>query len=156
MVVTSQTDGGFMVQAIPQGFNSVTPFFMSKDADGLVAFMKKGLGAEEIFVLKQQNGKVAHAQMKIGDSMVMVGDSMEKPALPLCMYIYSHDADAAYRRALEAGATSIMEPADQFYGDRNGGVEDASGNIWWFATHIEDVSEDELRKRAKMFEKKAA
>ncbi len=145
-----------MVQTTPQGFHSITPFFMAPDPDALVAFMQKGLGAELVSELRGENGKIWHAQLKIGDSMLMVGDAMDKPGEPLNLYIYLDDADEAYRRALDAGAQSIMAPADQFYGDRNAGVKDPFGNSWWFATHIEDVGEAEMKKRARAFEKNMA
>ncbi len=91
-----------------------------------------------------------HAQVKIGDSFVMMGEPMgEFQPMPASIYLYVEDTDATYQRALEAGATSIMEPADQFYGDRNAGVKDPFGNLWWIGTHIEDVSPEEIEKRAK-------
>jgi len=89
------------------------------------------------------------ATLKVGDSMVMISDASEHAkAMPVMLYLYVPDVDAAYQRALKAGATSIMEPADQFYGDRSGGVKDTAGNSWFFGTHIEDVSPAELTKRA--------
>jgi PhnB protein len=93
-----------------------------------------------------------HAQLKIGDSMVMIADSSEHArAMPVMLYLYVPNADASYQQALKAGATSIMEPADQFYGDRSGGVKDAAGNSWFFGTHIEDVAPAEMKKRAEAF-----
>jgi PhnB protein len=94
-------------------------------------------------------GAVLHAEVRIGDSMLMLTDGGGdwKP-MPAALYLYVNDADATYQRALTAGATSVMEPVTQFYGDRHGGVKDPSGNIWWIATHVEDVSPEELRKRA--------
>ena len=96
------------------------------------------------------NGKIAHAEVVLGDSVLMLSD---KPphleAMPASLYLYVDDTDARYKRALETGGTSVMEPADQFYGDRNAGVKDPTGNLWWIATHIEDVSPDELARRAK-------
>ena len=137
-----------MVRPIPEGFRTVTPFIMVKDAAALLDFMKEGLDAEEVFVLHHGAQKVGHAQMKIGDSMVMVGDAENMPELKGAIYLYVPDADAAYDRAVKAGASSVIEPEDQFYGDRMGGVKDPFGNTWWFATHIEDVAEDKLEKRA--------
>ncbi len=138
-----------MVDPVPQGFRTVTPFIMVKDAAALLDFMKEGLDAEEVFVLHQGGNKIGHAQMKIGDSMVMVGDAENMPELKGALYLYVPDADAAYERAVKAGASSVIKPEDQFYGDRMGGVKDPFGNTWWFATHIEDVGEDELEQRAK-------
>ena len=90
-----------------------------------------------------------HAEVKLGDSFIMMGEPMgEFKAMPASLYLYVPDTDATYARVIKAGGTSIMEPADQFYGDRNAGVKDTSGNHWWIGTHIEDVSPDELSKRA--------
>ena len=84
----------------------------------------------------------------IGDSLVMVGSAgPENPAMPAMIHLYVEDCDAVYERALAAGATSEREPTDQFYGDRSGGVRDQGGNLWWIATHVEDVPEDEMAKR---------
>jgi PhnB protein len=103
------------------------------------------------------DGSIMHAEVKIGDSMVMMGEASEKwKAMPCAIYLYVNDADAAYKRALKAGATSTMEPSDQFYGDRQSGVKDPSDNTWWIATHKEDVSSDELKKRAQEFMKQQA
>jgi uncharacterized glyoxalase superfamily protein PhnB len=86
--------------------------------------------------------------MQIGDSMVMLGEaSAESKPMPGHLYLYVEDVDGVYERALQAGATSIREPRDEFYGDRSGGVQDASGNMWWIATHIENVPSDELERR---------
>ena len=90
-----------------------------------------------------------HADLKIGDSHVMLGEASDQhPAMPAMMHLYVPNVDAVYQRALAAGGTSAMEPADQFYGDRGGGVKDPSGNHWYIATHIEDVPMAELKKRA--------
>jgi len=121
----------------------------------LIDFLKQAFEAKEIERMPGPNGKVGHAQLKIGDSMVMMGeaDSQEK-AMPCAMYLYVNDTDASYNRAIAAGASSIMAPADQFYGDRNAGVKDPSGNFWWIATHVEDVTPEELAKRAEVYMKK--
>src|SRR6478735_3043641 len=95
------------------------------------------------------DGTIMHATLKIGDSMVMISDASEHAkAMPVMLYLYVPNVDTAYQQALKAGATSIMEPADQFYGDRSGGVRDVAGNSWFFGTHIEDVPPAELKKRA--------
>jgi PhnB protein len=95
------------------------------------------------------DGTVGHAEVRIGGSPVMMGEARGPwPAMPCAIYLYVNDTDAVYRRALAAGATSLMEPADQFYGDRNAGVKDPCGNFWWIATHKEDVSPEELQARA--------
>ena len=137
------------VKPIPEGFHSVTPYLLVSGVPKLIDFLKKAFDAEVIEYMDMPDGTVMHAQVRIGDSMVMMGDprgACEPTSASL--YLYVADTDAVYQRALEAGATSAMEPADQFYGDRNAGVKDPVGNTWWIATHIEDVPPDELRKRA--------
>jgi PhnB protein len=98
-----------------------------------------------------------HAELRIGDSVVMLADAAGdfKP-LPCALYLYVPDADATYRRALEAGATSVMEPANQFYGDRNAGVKDPTGNQWWIGTHVEDVPPEEMARRRDAYAKQQA
>ncbi len=94
-------------------------------------------------------GRIGHAEMRIGDLVVMLGDAHDdhKP-MQAMLHLYVDDADATYQRAVAAGATSVQAPTDQFYGDRSGGVKDPCGNLWWIATHIEDVAPDELKRRA--------
>lgn len=140
------------VNAIPKGYHTMTPCLVAEGASKLIDFLKKAFEAEEIFCMARPDGGIMHAEIKIGDSMVMLGDATEqwKP-ITGAIYLYVNDADAVYKRALQAGATSIMEPVDQFYGDRHGGVKDPAGNIWWIATHKEDVPPDELKKRAEAF-----
>lgn len=147
-----------MTKPIPEGFHTLTPFIMVKGARRVVEFMKKAFDAQEISSLNHPNGTLWHAQLKIGDSMIMVGDTMDEHPDAYCsVYLYVPDVDAVYRKALTAGARTIMEPEDQFYGDRSGGVKDPVGNIWWLGTHIEDVSDEELQRRAnEMVKNKAA
>jgi uncharacterized glyoxalase superfamily protein PhnB len=138
------------VKPIPDGYHSVTPYLTVDGAAKLIDFMKEVLGAEEIFRMDSPAG-VGHAEMRVGDSIVMLADapgSATGKALPAMLHIYLEDVDAAYQRALKAGAKSLREPANQFYGDRSGGVEDTFGNQWWFATHVEDVPPDEMERRA--------
>lgn len=138
------------IQPIPEGFHTVTPFLNIKDARAFIAFLEKAFDARLLFCMDTPEGKVRHAQVRIGDSMVMVSESCDQwPAMPAALYLYVPDVDAVYARAVAAGATSIMAPADQFYGDRNAGVHDAYGNVWWIGTHIEDVPPDELERRGK-------
>jgi len=95
-------------------------------------------------------GRVAHAEMKIGDSIIMMGDaSSQNKAMPSQLYVYVDDVDTVYKRALEAGGTSISEPTNQFYGDRNASVRDPVGNIWGISTHVEDVPPEEMQRRMK-------
>jgi PhnB protein len=137
------------VKPVPDGFHTVTPYLVVDDAAKLIEFLKRGFGAEEMHRSKRPDGKIMHAQVRIGDSMIMLADGNEShPPEPCSLYLYVPDVDAVYRRAIAAGGTSILEPADMFYGDRNAGVKDASGVRWWIGTHKEDMTEAELEKRA--------
>ncbi len=137
------------VKPIPDGFHTVTPYLLVAGVPKLIEFLKKAFGGEETECLAMEDGTVMHAQVKIGDSIIMLGDPRGRcEPMPMSLYLYVPDTDAVYQRAIEAGGESVMEPADQFYGDRNAGVKDPVGNTWWIATHIEDVSPEELRKRA--------
>lgn len=138
------------VKPIPDGFHSVTPYLVVPGVAKLIDFMKQAFGAREIERMAMPDGTIMHAEVRIDDSIIMMGESSaQHPAAPTHLYLYVKDADAVCRRALQAGASSVMEPADQFYGDRHGGVKDPSGNTWWIATHIEDVSREEIERRAK-------
>ena len=139
-----------MAQSVPDGFRTVTPFVMVAGADQVIEFAQCAFDAKQVQRLDHDDGTVWHAQLQIGDSMIMLGDVRDKyPAMPCCIYLYLPDVDATYRRALEAGGEAVIAPADQFYGDRSGGVRDVTGNIWWLATHIEDVPPLELERRAR-------
>jgi len=128
------------VKPIPDGFHTVTPYLLVSDAGGLIDFLKRAFGAEEIHRSAGPDGNVAHAQMKIGDSMIMMGQAKDewKP-MPCMLYLYVEDVDAWYRRAIEAGGISVREVNDEAYGDRAGGVQDPVGNQWWIATHKQDT-----------------
>jgi uncharacterized glyoxalase superfamily protein PhnB len=136
------------VKPIPEGFHTVTPYLLARDAAKLVEFVKNAFDAREVYSQKMADGFL-HAHLRIGDSMVMIGEAPERvDPVPCKLYLYVQDVDAVYQKALAAGATMVSEPRDEFYGDRAGGVRDAFGNQWWVATHVEDVSESELAKRA--------
>lgn len=143
------------VKPIPEGYHTVTPYLTVPGVARLIEFLKQAFGAEEKERMARPDGAVMHAEVRIGDSMVMLGEpSGNFSPMPAMIYLYVDDTDAAYRRALEAGATSMMEPADQFYGDRNAGVKDPSGNLWWIATHKEDVPPEEMKRRAEAASRK--
>ena len=141
---------------VPKGFHTVTPYITAQGADKVIAFMQQAFGAEfDHEPMKRPDGGLMHATLKIGDSMVMIAEAPEPAkAMPVSLYLYLPNVDAAYQLAIKAGATSLMEPADQFYGDRCGGVKDPAGNQWFLATHIEDVKVAELKRRAEEFFKK--
>jgi PhnB protein len=137
------------VKPIPEGYHTVTPYLVVEDAAALIDFLKQAFDAEERHRMARPDGTIMHAEVKIGDSFLMLGNSSaEHKPLQCMIYLYVEDADATYQRAIQAGATSVMAPADQFYGDRNGGVKDSWGNFWWIGTHIEDVSSEEVARRA--------
>jgi len=133
---------------VPGGFHTVTPYLIAKGAAQYLDFLKTAFGAEELMCMRDGD-TVRHAQLRIGDSVVELG---EQPAdwspRQAALHVYVPDADAAYRRALDAGATSLYEPDDKFYGDREAGVVDPVGNQWFIATHVEDVSPEEMEARA--------
>jgi uncharacterized glyoxalase superfamily protein PhnB len=132
----------------PKGFHTITPYLVVSDVRGVMSFMKAAFNAEQIECMEMPDGTVAHAEMKVGDSIVMIGAQRPgKPVWNAMLYLYVPDADATNKQALAAGATNVQEPADQFYGDRSGGVADTFGNQWWMATHKETVSPEELAKR---------
>jgi PhnB protein len=143
------------VKPVPEGFHTVTPYLLVGDVGSLIDFLTKAFDAKEWHRSALPDGTVTHADVVIGDSHVMMGSARgEWAAMPCMIYLYVSDTDAVYRQALAAGATSMMAPADQFYGDRNAGVKDPFGNLWWIATHIEDVPPEELKRRHEEYAKK--
>jgi PhnB protein len=135
------------VKAIPDGYHSVTPHLMVRGGAQLIDFLKEAFGARETYRVPGPEG-IMHAEMRIGDSTVMMADAMGGiEPMPMVLFLYVEDADALYKRALQAGGTSIQELKDQFWGDRAGAVKDAFGNVWWIATHVEDVPAEELQRR---------
>jgi PhnB protein len=135
---------------IPAGFHTVTPYLAVPDAEALIDFVVKVFDAKEREVIRQPDGRIRHAEVQIGDSIIMLGSTSSTfGTATATLYVYVDDADARYQKALDAGATSISEPTDQFYGDRHAGVKDPNDITWWVATHFEDVPPDELARRAK-------
>src|SRR3989442_13763738 len=143
------------VRPIPEGYHTVTPVLMVNDAAKLIDFLKQAFGAKEKERFTNPERRILHAEVTLGDSIVQLSDATGegKPVhVPLLLYVT--DTDATYRRALKAGATSLREPMDAFYGDRSAGVKDPFGNTWWIATHQEDVSREELERRTEAERKK--
>ncbi|MGH9533580.1 MAG: VOC family protein [Terriglobales bacterium] len=138
------------VAPVPEGYHTVTPYLTVRDARQLIEFVRQAFGATlRTEPMQDPSGRVAHAEVQLGDSVVMLGEPMAGTApRPSLLHLYLPDVDAAYERALAAGAKSVRAPEDQFYGDRSAGVEDGNGNQWWLATHVEDLSEAEMRRRA--------
>ena len=126
------------VHYIPEGYHTVTPYLVVTDVSGLVDFLQEAFAAEEIERMHRPDGSVMHAEVRIGDSVVMMGETTgDNAPFPAMLYLYLEDADAAYRRALQAGAISLQEPVDESYGDRVAAVQDAYSNQWWMATRME-------------------
>jgi PhnB protein len=120
-----------------EGFSTVTPYLTVSDAAQLLEFVGRIFGAEQTFVARRPDGSVQHAEVRIGDSMVMVGQANDLwKARPSTIYVYVDDPDATYRQAVEAGAKSLAAPQDHEYGERSAGFEDPTGNYWWVAKVI--------------------
>jgi len=136
------------LKAQPNGYYMVTPSLVVDGAGQLIEFIKTAFGASERVRMPTPDGKVAHAEVEIGDCAVMVADGSDRfPAAGSFLHVYVSDVDNVYRRALAAGATAITPVEDQFYGDRSGNVLDPWGNRWTISTHVEDVSEAEMESR---------
>jgi PhnB protein len=137
------------VKPMPDGYHSITPYLVVPGVATLLDFLKQAFEAQELHRMLRPDGTVMHAEVRIGDSLVMMGEPMgdTQPMLG-SLYLYVNDVDTVYKRALQAGATSTSAPADQFYGDRSAGLKDPVGNQWWVATHKEDVPPEEIAKRA--------
>jgi PhnB protein len=146
------------VRAIPEGHHTVTPYLIVGDAAGALAFYKKAFGTEELMRIAAPNGKIGHAEIRIGDSVIMLAD--EHPDMnargphafggsPVSIHLYVEDVDAVAGQAIAAGATVIRPVQDQFYGDRSGSFTDPFGHSWHVATHKEDLTREELDKRVK-------
>ena len=146
------------VKPIPEGFHTVTPYLTVKGAVQALEFYKRAFGARERFRMMGPNDTVAHAEMTIGDSIIMLGDESPYGQSPLALkgisisiVLYVEDVDASFQRAIDAGATETLPVQDKFYGDRSGSLTDPFGHHWHLMTHIEDVSEEEVKQRmAKM------
>ena len=136
------------VKPIPEGYHTVTPFLVLKDAHRAIEFYKRAFGAEERFRMPTPDGRVAHAELQIGDSVVMLSEAIQKPVTPASMYLYVPNVDAVCQRAVAAGAEAAMPPTDMFWGDRFGRVVDPFGVRWGIATHKEDLSPQEIGRRA--------
>jgi len=142
---------------IPDGYRTMTPHLVLRDAAATMEFYKKAFGAEEIGRMPGPDGKVMHAEMRIGDSRFMVNDEFPEMGArspvsiggsPVTVHLYVPDADAVFNSAVAAGAKVKMPLADQFWGDRYGQVEDPSGHLWSIATHKEDLSSEQIAERA--------
>jgi len=141
---------------IPNGFHTATPYLVQSDCAAAIEFYKKAFGATEIMRMAGPPGKIGHAEIKIGDSIIMVADEMpggedrapkSLGGTTAAVFLYVTDVDSTYKRALDSGAKSVMAPADMFWGDRFGKLIDPFGHSWAVATHKEDVAPEEMQKR---------
>ncbi len=122
-------------KAVPEGYHTITPYLIVEGADKLVAFLKAAFDATVLMSTVNPDGKTGHTEVRIGDSVLMLSEARgEWPAMPTMLYLYVEDADFTYKKAIDAGATSVMPVQDQSYGDRSGGVKDMCGNQWWMGT----------------------
>jgi PhnB protein len=137
------------VKPIPEGYRTYTPYYVVDGAAEFLEFLKKAFGAEETLRMPMPGGKIAHAEARIGDSVVMLADQNppEHGKKEMNGMLYVTDADAVFARAVAAGAKGVRPLENMFYGDRMGGVVDKWGNYWSIATHVEDVSPEELQRR---------
>ena len=144
------------VKPIPDGYPRVSPYLVVRNVEETIEFIQYVFEGKIKEKMKLPDGSVNHGEVSIGDSVIMMGKATpEHPPLNTMLYIYVEDTDVTYKRALEKGAVSVMEPSDQFYGDRNAGVKDKDGISWWMATHVEDVSPEEMKKRNEKRSKKS-
>lgn len=131
---TEKTETAQSLEELSPDYQTITPYLTVKRAEQLVEFVKQVFGGNEVFRTTGSAGGL-HAEVTIGDSKLMIGGYEAVEEMPTALHLYVPDADAVYQRALDAGATSVEEPVDQFYGDREAGVKDPTGNVWWIATH---------------------
>lgn len=147
---------GDKANPVPEGFHTVTPYVTIKGAADAITFYEEAFGAEEIFRWAGPDGRIRHAEVVIGDSPVMLTDEAPEFGMsgprspggsPVHMFLYIEDADAVFDRAIAAGATELMPVEDSQDGDRRGGVTDPFGHVWYLATHVENISREDLQKR---------
>ena len=151
-------------KAIPDGYHSVTPYLIVKGAAAAIDFYKHAFGATELMRMPSPDGRIGHAEIKIGNSAVMLAD--EHPQMgyksphslggfAVSMMLYVERVDDVFKKALQLGAKELQAVKDQFYGDRSGTLQDPFGHTWTIATHIEDIAPEEMRKRAEKFMQQA-
>lgn len=147
------------VEPIPDGYHSITPYLAVDDAAAAIEFYKRAFGATERVRMAMPDGKVAHAELAIGDALIMLSDPFDgEPQLKtpkaagtttVGLFVYTEDVDELYKQALDAGATSKQEPEDMFWGDRFARVTDPFGHAWQLATHVEDLTPEQMEERSR-------
>ena len=133
---------------IPPGFHTVTPYIVVPGIARLLDFLTQAFGAIEKERMKREDGSIAHAAVTLGDSIIEMGEAVDKKSMPMTFHVYFPNVDEMYKRALAAGAKSLSEPTDQFYGERSAGLTDAWGNHWYIATYTDELTPEELSARA--------
>ena len=137
------------IRPIPEGYGTVTPWIISRDTAQLINFVTKAFHATESGRVHNDDGTIGHAEVRIGDSVVMMFDGRpDRPNTPAYLRLYVEDGDAVYRRALEAGASSVTEMTELFWGERVGRVRDPLGNVWWIQDRVAELDPEEIQERA--------
>ncbi|WMJ74078.1 VOC family protein [Cytophagaceae bacterium ABcell3] len=140
------------VKPVPEGYHNITPYLVVENALAYISFLKDAFNAQEKMKTLYPDGKVMHAEVRIGDSNIMLSEANpDFPPTQVIIHFYTENVDDVYQKSLKAGGVSTMEPALQFYGDRSAGVKDPFGNTWWISTHVEDVSPEEMQRRQENF-----
>jgi PhnB protein len=146
------------VKPIPEGYTSITPYLTVDDAKGAIEFYKRAFGATERGVMAAPDGRIAHAELQIGDAIIMLSDKFPQSACQtpkelggttVAIFLFVEDVDSVVQDAADAGATITMPPEDQFWGDRLGQITDPSGNVWQIATRIEELTREEIEARGR-------
>jgi PhnB protein len=138
------------VKPKPDGYSTIAPYLFIKGADRFIDFLGRAFGGQAAEAMRTPTGEIAHGEVRIGDSVIMLSEApaFRQATSPVHLHVYVEDVDSVFRQAVEAGATPETQPTDQFYGDRSGTLKDEWGNTWYVATHIEDLSIEEMQKRA--------
>lgn len=139
------------VKPIPEGYQAVIPYLVVPGVARLIEFLQKAFGAELISKMTDPEGRVGHSEVRVAGCVVMMGEPMppQYPPVPGALYLYVPNVDEVYKRAIAAGGTGVQPPEDKPYGDRQCWIKDPSGNTWWVATHVEDMSQEEMERRMK-------
>jgi PhnB protein len=149
-----------MAKPIPEGYHTLTTYLSVDDASAAIDYYQRAFGAKERGRMAGPDGTIGHAELEIGDSLLMLADALpqftarppkELGGTTTSVFMYVEDIDAVYKQAIDSGATSVMEPDDMFWGDRFGSLLDPFGHLWTIATHVEDVSPEEMKKRSEEF-----